>query len=431
MKTRQETTRLGFALVNAAKSYALSVREDVGIPQFANYLAQVDGYINTRAFEVALPISKQGRIQDTPLQSGDRLLLLTTPPRLSSTTHASLAPTLTFSQGSAQLTNMNKHGVLVGVSDADSSAIPDIDLRAFITPANIDYVARGCMWIQYDSQIKQWFATRLGQTRVFLNEYELLNDKLPIEQTQVRLMPPLESPLGQRLLGEFSIRVENTPQKPAPILPPTGNIAIQLVVGVERPLDNISVGNTLELEQLLQNLSSYYGFALTEQTQAYCLKVISPRLAATELQLPQNAFLYVPRPPNTVRSVLKLRDTQNKSRVYELVAGLRDEQKQFGSRAQAHLADTRLDVDLYEMCVAYANTAQFYSLMGLTWGILEYRVDENAWWLNPSQRPIPLFVNQRRVGTTPTRLTNDDLISIGLTASNVVLNLAIELSSGF
>jgi hypothetical protein len=88
-----------------------------------------------------------------------------------------------------------------------------------------------------------------------------------------------------------------------------------------------------------------------------------------------------------------------------------------------------LDVDLYEMFVANTQYLKQTHYLGLLWGTVVFHADENTWWLHAQDRPMPLFVNNRRVGKTPIKLMPNDVVSVGIEASDVVLRLGVDIGT--
>jgi hypothetical protein len=117
--------------------------------------------------------------------------------------------------------------------------------------------------------------------------------------------------------------------------------------------------------------------------------------------------------------------------MFELAAGLEDDEKLIGRRSDVSTEDPELDVDLYEVLVRRSNNPDAFKSISRRQLRILYRAAENTWWLKPEERSsVPVFINNARAsGSTPTQLTSGDVLSIGQSVDNYFARLEVEITS--
>jgi hypothetical protein len=427
-----ETTRFLCGWLNASQSIPLSLPPTLTVGAIATYLTRLDPFVHTRTLEIATPLHPKQRLRDTDLQTGDKLLLQTHLPKPLIIQHSNQnMPNVRVMQGDFQMSSQGKTSLILGAQNAIDNAILDVDLRYFVAPMYHEWLASQCLWLHYDPAQTRWYATKMGQTRLFLNEYELISEKVPLDKSAVlRLYPPHNAFLpANRLLAEISIVIEPaTSQQTTPQLP-VGATPVRVHMGIERHSDIFNASDLIRIEDITTAIQQKYQLSPQHTPQAYLLKLLSPQTSIAQLALTDDDFLYAPRNLNYVQSTLRLWDMNNRQRMFELLGGQNDTPKRIGCRAQSHAQDPVLDVDLYEMFVANTQYLKQTHYLGLLWGTVVFHADENTWWLHAQDRPMPLFVNNRRVGKTPIKLMPNDVVSVGIEASDVVLRLGVDIGT--
>jgi hypothetical protein len=195
-----ETTRFLGSWLNASQSIPLSLPPTLTVGAIATYLTRLDPFVHTRTLEIATPLHPKQRLRDTDLQTGDKLLLQTHLPKPLIIQHSNQnMPNVRVMQGDFQMSSQGKTSLILGAQNAIDNAILDVDLRYFVAPMYHEWLASQCLWLHYDPAQTRWYATKMGQTRLFLNEYELTSEKVPLDKSAVlRLYPPHNafSPIG-------------------------------------------------------------------------------------------------------------------------------------------------------------------------------------------------------------------------------------------
>src|SRR5215218_1682694 len=172
-------------IIHAADSYSLSLPPQITIGEIAAYFSQIEPYVHTATLELAYPVRTSLRLQDIGFGAGDRLALMTQAPRqVDLPVKARTGDTiLKFRRGAFEIAIHNKKGVLLG-KPAEGGPLPDVDLRHFIAPGMEEFLSRGCVWVQWDEATKTWMLSRIGETRVLVDEFDLALHRLPLAGTR-------------------------------------------------------------------------------------------------------------------------------------------------------------------------------------------------------------------------------------------------------
>lgn len=411
----------------ASQMVAASLHEGLTLKDVAAYLARTEAVNNAGTLELAFLLRPAMRIRETTLMTGDRILLeMKRPQPLPSPTNF-VEPQLRFRGGTYETISGSRTGLLVGVANADMEAVPDIDLRYFVSPSAVDFLSRGCVWMQYVPQEQRWYASKIGQTRIMLDEYELHTEKLPVDRSlTLRLFPPHGSFLpSHRPLGELHIDIVKDPARPQNTLP-TGSARTRIVLGVEKLLGTLNLSDSLTVETVRDQLSAHFHTS-PSGVNVYGLRLLPPQTTLAALIAERESFLYMSRDPGFVQSVLRLRDYNGGPENHQLVAANRNETKTLGCRSAKDALNPALDIDLYHRLLASFPHLPAQIPLGSVWAYFSYRAEEKQWWLHPGDQPMPLFVNNRRLPASGIRLVNDDVLSIGFEASDVIFRYITTL----
>lgn len=415
--------KLATTQVYASHSYALPVSERVTLGEVARYLSHYEAQVNTSTLEVARPVRNQQRLHELDWQSGDRLVIFTQPPQPTRPPER-LSPgdkLLKFWNGDFMVTSRGKKGLLVGKPDEAHGVTPDIDLSAVVVPERLDAISRGCLWIAFDDASKRWFASTLGQTRVTIDEYELGTEPIPLDGRHwLRFFRAGEDPDP---VGELWVQVETAQRQDAPSLE-AGSTIVPVVVGTERDSQTLNASPNIPVGQVATSLAIYNRAPLTPETRVYRMRLASPGSAARDLGLHAEDFVYTPRHLYRAHTVLLLREVHSPERLYTLTAGLSDEDKVIGCRAEGRPAP---DVDLYDTLLESGKNPAGWA----TLAHLAYRALDNGWWLRlDADAPAALFVNNTRAtAVTLIRLMPGDVLTIGQSLNDYVLRLEVALTA--
>lgn len=428
------TIRLPAQMVHSRQQYDVTLKETVTVGRLARYLSQQEAYVEASTLELARPVQPQQRIQDVDVQPGDRLVIFT-----SDAERAELAAPLRqgdklvkFAVGDTIVASRGKKSLLIGKPDGPRETAVDIDLRNFISPKSLNFISRECLRLDYDERNKTWYATKIGRTRVMVEEYELGNEKVPLgDYTMLRFYRANDDPRTTRPLGEIRAMVETVQSRDDIIYLESGNRLLPVQVGVARESVALNVSENVTLGQIITSLSAYQRSGIPQNPSLYMLRLLAPETAVGELKLGQDEFLYTTRSQSFAQNLLILRDIHDRERKYELPAGLEDDEKMIGRRSDSHTEDPELDVDLYEVLVRRNNNPDAFKSISRRQLRIFYKAAENTWWVRPEERSsVPVFLNNvRTTSSSPTQLTSGDVISIGQTVDNYYARLEVEITS--
>lgn len=425
-----EKLRLASVYISASQQVQLSLASNATIGALTASMTALDNTLNASTLELALPLARRQRLGNLALATGDRLLLMAnTPKQVPLPARVNTYETqLRFTIDGQEVAVASKSGYLIGASQHGSDVLPDVDLRPFIPPTLADLIAEGCVWLQYDPYQRQWFASRIGNTRVLLDEYELQGDKFPlVRTTKLRLYPQGVTFMGaNRLLAEVAIRVEDNTGQGNRVNLPHGDLRTRLVLGVEQALGVFDASPDIELQTVADKLLAHAKIPQTSQIQVYALRLLSPQDTISTSDGERDSFFYLARSTAYVRSALRLRGMGQTKAQFELFGASISERRTMGCRTYPNLPEVALDIDLYDWMMPKEDALLPHT--GRIWASLEYVAEGAEWWLRPADVPMPLFVNERHVGVSPVRLLDDSLISIGFEGSQLVLRFAVEIT---
>lgn len=428
------TIRLPTQMAHSRHQYVLTLNEQVTVGRLARYLSQQEAYVDASTLEIARPVQPTQHIQDVDINPGDRLVIFT-----SDADKAELAAPLRpgdklvkFAVGDVVVASRGKKSLLIGKPDGAREAAVDIDLRNFISPRSLNFISRECLRIDYEDRNKTWFATKVGRTRVLLDEYEIGSDKVPLgDHAMMRFYRANDDPRSVRPLGEIRVIVETVQSRDDIIYLEQGKQFLNLQVGVPRESAALNVSENVTFGQIVTSLSAYHHMGIPQEMSLYLLRLLAPETRVSALTLGQDEFLYASRSQSYAHNLLILRDTQDRERMFELAAGLEDDEKLVGRRSDATAEDPELDVDLYEVLVRRNNNPDAFKSISRRQLRIIYRAAENTWWLKPEERSsVPVFINNARAsGSAPTQLTSGDVLSIGQSVDNYYARLEVEITS--
>ncbi len=421
-------------IVPQRQSYTLKVSDSALVGRLARYLSQQEAFIDSSTLELARPVQAAQRLGDVDIQAGDRLLVFASKPA-SAELPAPLNPgdkIMKFVLGDTVVSSRGKKSLLIGKPDPAREV--DIDLRSFISPKQLGYISRDTLRMDFDERSKTWYASRLGRTRLLINEYELTADPIPLgDRSLLRLYRANEEPTNPafRPLVEILLVTETVQSREDLLYLETGDRVLPIQVGVEKDSASLNVSDNVLFGQVLSGLTGHLKLRFDAEASLYLLRLLPPNTPLSQITLGADEFLYAARAQAFAMNMLILRDLASSERSYELTAGPEDDVKLIGRRPEAAIEDPELDVDLYNSLIDRAGNAGSFKSISRRQLRVFYRAAENTWWAQAEERAsVPVFVNNTRCGAnTPVQLTSGDVISIGASVDHYVARLEVEITA--
>jgi hypothetical protein len=435
-KLGMASIKLSTVVVNASRRYDVQLNEQVTVGGIARYLSQHEAYVDATTLEMARPVLPAQRLQDLDIQVGDRLLIFTQPPQLTDLP-AALTPgdkTLKFSLGDIEISSRGKKSLLVGKPDEAREIFPDIDLRNFISPTLLGFVSRECLRVEFDEQSKLWYAEKIGQTRLMIDDFELSDEKVALDgERWLRFYRASDDPKHPdcRPVGVIHVQVEEMQSRPDVSYFRSGSRHLAMCVGTERESHTLNASESLTLGRVVAGLAAYNKTVLSPSYRLFLMRLVSPNTPIQSFNLGSDGFLYAPRNHHYAQNLLFLRDVHNRRRVYSLFAGLEDGEKLIGRRLDVGVKDTALDVDLFDAIITRDMDTKTFKNISRYMAWVYYKASENTWWVRLEERTlVPVFINNTRMsGSTPIQLTSGDVLSFGPTIDNYYARLEVEITS--
>jgi hypothetical protein len=424
------TRNLETVMVYTSRSYSMRLDPTVMVGTLAQFLSQQEAYINASTLEIARPVDTASRLHDLDVQPGDRIVIFSQPatPQRPPTRVRPGDKMLVFSRGDYQISSYGKHGILVGKPDAKHQTMPDVDIRNFIIPDMLDDVSRGCLWLNFDDVQKIWYATRLGETRIFIDEFEIGSERITLaNECLMRFYRQNDNPRLTEPLGTMRIQIRDIESEKELVSAKEGNYPARVHVGTERIGQLLNASENIPIGQIVTSLAIYNQVPMTETMQVYLLRLVAPNTTLNDLRMLDEEFLYVSLRLDYANNLLILRDSHNQH-TFELQAGRDDETRILGSRGLLDNTKTDLAVDLFDAVATHTSGRK--ALLPLRQGYIDYRAGESAWYIRLAESArIPMFVNNVRISTNPTRLLSGDVLTIGRSVSDYFVRLEVELTS--
>lgn len=424
------TRRISTTVVPYARQYTQFLAHDVEIGQVASYLSQMEANVDSYTLEIGIPVKLNKYVGDINIESGDRLLIFMRKP-----TSGNLPPPphegdkiLRFrsNSGDISLHSRGQHHLTVGIPDRDRQFIPDVDLRYFIPHRYLEFVSSRALTLDFDSENNLWTASRIGETRVRIQQLELTNEQYPLQSRQIVEFYAPHDGYHEHRLGELTIDVETVHSESdwAQIEPGASQAIIR--TGLENAKQLLNVSDNIRITQIINGLARYNRLMLGDYIQAYIMHLIAPDQSLSLLQRYPDSFLYAPLMDTYSPTVLNLTDVHDKARVYTLYVGQDDEEKSLGFHLGQSMGSMPLDVDLYPMFMQQGHDPRLFDTDSPYQAQLLYRADDNNWWIHlDADACMPVFLNNERLTLNPVPLKADDVISLGPSINNYYVRLVI------
>jgi hypothetical protein len=411
MKLQGSGMAIRLTAIHSSYHYPMKVGAQGTVEQVVRFLA--------RTLEIARPVLTDQRLEDLDLQAGDRLLFFTQPSK-AVVMPAIVRPgdkTLRFQMGEVELESRGKKTLLVGKPDATN--IPDIDLRYLVSPKALEFVSSSCLWLSFDEFMRTWYATKAGNTRVMVDEFELGADRIALNEThRIRFFG------DNRRIGEMRVSVETAREQGMQIA--AGNERLELRVGAEQAAQALNASPNVRIEQVARQLAKYY--RVQDDSRLHIARLVAPQTPIGTLNVGEDSFLYAPLNLRQAHNILALRDSSQRERVHVLAGGYTETEYFIGCRAQAEVQSPDLSVDLYDSITAQGNDPRPFQGISPYFARISYR--GQGWWIRLDERAhLPVFVNSLRVSSAaPIQLTSGDVLSFGPSVTHFYARLEVEVN---
>ncbi len=422
------TRRISTTIVPYARHYTQFLASHVEIGALARYLSQTEPNVDIHTLEIAIPVKLNKYIGDMNIESGDRLLIF-----LSKPTIANLPPPLhegdkilrfESASGDISLHSRGRHQLSVGIPDSGRQYMPDVDLRYFVPHHYLPYISSRVLDLRFDLDTEQWIATRVGETRVRIQQLELGNQDYPLQGHQMIQFFANRELSETQVLGDIQMRVETVKSESDWAQIDSGNVQIPIRIGLENAKQLLNVSDNLRITQLINGLTRYNRLSLGDYIQAYIMRLVSPDQSLDLLAQYPDSFVYAPLLDTYAPNVLRLQDVHDDSQVYTLYVGTSNEEKSLGF----HLGQGNipLDVDLSSAFMRQGHDPRQFDTDSPYQAQLLYRADENRWWVYlDADACMPVFINNERLTLNPSPLKPDDVISLGPSINHYYVRLVV------
>jgi hypothetical protein len=396
----------------------------ITVGDLATYLGELQPAAVARTLELAKPLPMTATLGEIDLLGGDRLVIFLRLPRETefaiSPSVGDLLLTLTSPQTGYQVASQSKTGLWVGLGEG-GRAVPDVDLSQAMSADVLPYISRSTLWLSYEN--RQWTAARTGQTRVYLDDYEVATQPVPLRDGQrftfLRAMGD-DIPLGSLTISLQRVEHSST----APPLE-AGPEVIPVCVGSEARQQIVRATGSVSVETLAMRLLRANQHAFADDVSVYRLRLLPPNQRLTAVERSSDALLYLRSITSTQKMPLILRDVDAPAHQYPVQPS--DEVQAMGTRLQPGATVSSLTIDLFPSFEAGGNLPHQLGLPNPYLAQLIYREAERVWWLSAAvPYSLPLFVNTTRVGAGGVPLVAGDRVTFGDSVEQPLVRLVVE-----
>lgn len=269
------TIKLSTVMAHASQRYELQLNEWVSVGTIAEVLSQHDPSLMYGTLELARTVQPEERLQDMDVQNGDRLVILTKPPRYAELPGGPRPgdPILVFSLHDFAIRSRGQTRLLMGKYDPARSIKPDIDLHNFIAPPSLDSLPDECLSFEFDTTHRQWYVRRVGAVRVMVDEFELGVQPIPVSgSNRLRFFHPTAT----RPIGEIGLQIESVRADTNRAYLEAGDTPITVFVGAETDRQMLNLSDNLSFERIVKALAAYNRVTLTAYYRLYWLRLLNP-----------------------------------------------------------------------------------------------------------------------------------------------------------
>jgi hypothetical protein len=288
------------AIVQSSSRYEADLSEDVTVGGIARYLGQHESSVSTNTLEFARQLLPSQRLQDVDFRPGDRLVIFTQPPQLAefptALHHGERG--LKFSLGDFEVNSRGRKMLLLGKPDEVRSVQPDIDLRDFVPAQFLPFISRECLRLFFDEDEKLWFAQKVGQTRLVIDEFELGDSEIVLDGEKwlyfYRASDDPKLPASRPIAG-LRLEVQETSSGGSESDVHAGTYHLGIWLGSEQDSQTLNASENLVLERIVTGLAQYSQIVLTGDYRLCLMRLLSPEVQVGALRLAPGEFLYAPR----------------------------------------------------------------------------------------------------------------------------------------
>lgn len=414
---------LPISIVTTGYGYQARLHPALQVGALAGYLSQIERAVETSTLELARPLAPDTRIQSLDLQAGDRLLVASPPVKTSALPAAAAEEDLhvRLSMGSTSVSSAGKTQLVMGKPDPFRQFTPDVDLRAFVPAQQHEYLSRDCLRLEV--QDGSWYAQRSGQTRVMIDELEVLQTPVRLnEQQRLRLYRSSDKRLA-RPLAEIDLLLEVREGSAAALALPQGTLPVSVHVGAERATEFVNASEHLTLRQIIAALAQHHQLSLGG-ADVYLLRLLAPGLPVENL-VGEALFFHAPLELRHARRLLRLSDAYHPGQSYSVPATRTASRRRLGWQPAQSRAQAALDVDLTPSLTMQPPTLPDASAVK---ALLHYDAFAEQWSLQAEDAgQVGVFVNNRQVSAAPVALAAGDTISFGLSVSHHFVRLTADI----
>ena len=188
--------------------------------------------------------------------------------------------------------------LLLGKPDEVRGVQPDIDLRDFVPAQSLPFISRECLRLFFDEGEKLWFAQKVGQTRLVIDEFELGDSEIVLDGEKwlyfYRASDDPKLP-ASRPIGGLRLEVEETSGRGRESDVHAGTHHIGIWLGSEQDSQTLNASENLVLERIVTGLAQYSRIVLKGDYQLCLMRLLSPEVRVGTLHLAPDEFLYAPR----------------------------------------------------------------------------------------------------------------------------------------
>ncbi len=273
------------ALVSTSVSYTLTTASSAAVGQVAAALAQQEKRMPTGMLELARPVEAQQCLPEVEFKAGERLVVLTQTTRsVDFTPLRSGDKIIRLQLADSEVCTRGKQPLLIGKADVSQQFVPDLDLRGLVAERVLDYISRRCVQLLFDERAQVWTATKVGQTRVLLDDLEVGAHPVAIHGRHgMRLYRANDNPAVSSPIAEMWLEVE-TITWGADRLLPGGTLPVRVLLGTEHELRTLRASSSLPLGQIGMSLIQYFQPTPMSDMRLYIMHVIPPQTPVSTLK---------------------------------------------------------------------------------------------------------------------------------------------------
>lgn len=418
------------SIVSSGTSYHASLDSRVRVGELADYLSANEPSVQASTLEMATPVPASRRLHWLNWQPGDRLAIFARRPQRGEFP-APLRPgdsVVRFSAQGLSVTSAGRRSLVIGKPDPTQAEAPDVDLRLLLPASALDFVSRQCLHLSFEPEQGTWFISRMGHTRVLLDEMELERRPVPLNARQrLTFFRASDEPRAAEslALGTVDVQVEAASTNGEGAAIRQGTEGVPVTLGLEDEMVIVRASESIQVDQIMTRLLDHRGVASRDaRVVGYVLQLVPPGVELRSLPLPEGGFWYAAYTQTSDISVLQLVDVHDRRRAYTVHVDREDRAVRLGWRADGQPAEQLFDLDLQPSVVGQAMLP--FDVVAQ----VRYRAAEKMWWLDPAvQSGAAVFVNSTRLGSMPLPLTSGDVLSFGLSVSHYFARFAVEIAA--